>query len=199
MRLNTFSHRWLVVIILGVLLITGCSTEKALNNSEQSTPKNQVNILDKNKEQPSSPKSKEPESQVLLDNSTKESKEITKTNFKPQVAVNLEQYKESFFNDEIINMLNSTLKAVIDQNKENFNKYIHEGNSLDSLFFSQEKNKYMFYDVEYIQKLIIDDRVRINVLIRYAEKSSDNVISNTNTMFTFTKNKEGQWGIANID
>lgn len=76
--------------------------------------------------------------------------------------------------------------------------YIHQANSLDTLFFSEEK-KYMFHDVEFIQKLIIDDRVRINVLIRYAEKSSDNVIRNTSTMFTFTKNKEGQWGIANID
>lgn len=96
-------------------------------------------------------------------------------------------------------MLNSTLKAVIDQDKEGFGKYIHKPYSLDSLFFSEEKNKYMFYDVEFIQKLIIDDRVRINVLIRYAEKSSNIVISNTNIMFTFTKNKEGLWGIANID
>lgn len=191
--------RILIVCIFGSLLISGCSIEKALNTSEPSTPKNQVKILDGNKEQSSSPKSNEPESQVLLDNSTKEFREITKTNFKPQVAVNLEQYKESFFNDEIINMLNSTLKAVIDQDKENFNKYIHQPNTLDTLFFSEEKNQYMFYEVEFIQKLIIDDRVRINVLIRYAEKSSDNVIRNTSTMFTFTKNKEGQWGIANID
>lgn len=197
--MNTSTCRLLIVCIFGSLLISGCSTEKALNTPETSSPKNQVKILDKNKEQPSSPKSTEPESQVLVDNTTKESREITTTNFKPQVSVNLEQYKESFFNDEIINMLNSTLEAVIDQDKEKFNKYIHQGNSLDSLFFSEEKNKYMFYDVEFIQKLIIDDRVRINVLIRYAEKSSDNVISNTNIMFTFTKNKEGQWGIANID
>lgn len=197
--MNTSTCRLLIVCIFGCLLISGCSTEKALITPETSTQKNQVKILDKNKEQPSSPKSTEPESQVLVDNTTKESREITTTNFKPQVSVNLEQYKESFFNDEIINMLNSTLEAVIDQDKEKFNKYIHQGNSLDSLFFSEEKNKYMFYDVEFIQKLIIDDRVRINVLIRYAEKSSDNVISNTNIMFTFTKNKEGQWGIANID
>lgn len=197
--MNASACRLLIVCIFGSLLVSGCSTEKALNTSEPNTQKNQVNILDKNKEQPTSPKSKEPESQVLLDNSTKESREITKNNFKPQVAVNLEQYKESFFNDEIINMLNSTLKAVVDQDKENFNKYIYQPNTLDSLFFSEEKNKYMFYDVEFIQKLIIDDRVRINVLIRYAEKSSDNTISNTNIMFTFTKNKEGQWGIANID
>lgn len=189
----------LIVCIFGSLLVSGCSMEKALNTSQPSTQKNQVKILDENKEQPSSPKSNEPESQVLLDNSTKEFREITKTNFKPQVVVNLEQYKESFFNDEIINMLNSTLKAVVDQDKENFNKYIYQPNTLDSLFFSEEKNKYMFYDVEFIQKLIIDDRVRINVLIRYAEKSSDNVIRNTSIMFTFTKNKEGQWGIANID
>ncbi|MNJ03500.1 hypothetical protein D3C73_1638400 [compost metagenome] len=57
----------------------------------------------------------------------------------------------------------------------------------------------MFYDLDILEKLTIDGRERINVGVRFAKKSMDNSIHNTGLTFFFTKNKEGQWGIANID
>ncbi|MNC57807.1 hypothetical protein D3C75_1074910 [compost metagenome] len=57
----------------------------------------------------------------------------------------------------------------------------------------------MFYDLGTLEKYTIDNIERINVGVQLAKKSSDNAIFNTMIMFTFNKNKEGQWEIANID
>ena len=199
MNLNTFTRRVLAVGIVGLMLVTACgqeaSTDTSSTNPEASKPANQP---------PSDPHtqqdtSNDPAPEQLIDPSTKEFKEITETEFKPEVSIDFEAYKKSFFDEEIITKLKETLEAVIAQDKEKFQAHLQSGYNLDSLFFDDKDAQYMFYDLDILEKLTIDGRERIHVGVRYAKKSSDGFIYNTGNTVFFTKNKEGQWGIANID
>lgn len=199
MTLNTFTRRVLAIGIVGLMLVAACgkedSTYTSSTNPKTSKPANQP---------PSDPHTQQYTSndsapEQLIDPSTKEFKEITEAEFKPEVSIDFEAYKKSFFDDEIITKLKETLEAVIAQDKEKFQTHLQSGYNLDSLFFDDKDAQYMFYDLDILEKLTIDGRERIHVGVRYAKKSSDGSIYNTGNTVFFTKNKEGQWRIANID
>lgn len=201
MHLNTLPRRLLIVGLISTLLLSSCGNKKTTNHSINEKKSTDVTSqsVDTPITQQNSPKDPEPE--WLID-PTREFEDITEADFKPEVAIDFEQYKEGFFNDEIIIKINETLKAIVAQDKEKFLKHLHEDYAKyaqNSSLFAEENAQYMFYDLGTLEKYTIDNLERINVGVQLAKKSSDNSIDNTMIMFTFNKNKEDQWGIANID
>ncbi|MNW25598.1 hypothetical protein D3C74_23430 [compost metagenome] len=199
MVLNTYPRRLFAVGIVGLFLLTACGKEDNTNTSNNNPETNKPVSQQPSHIHTQQDSPKDPEPEQLIDSSTKEFKEITEDEFKPEVSIDFEPYKNSFFDDEIITKLNETLEAVIAQDKEKFQAHLQKEYARDTLFFDDEKAQYMFYDLDILEKLTIDGRERINVGVRFAKKSMDNSIHNTGLTFFFTKNKEGQWGIANID
>lgn len=196
-------RKLLAVGLVCTLLLSACNkVENTPNPKNNSTPSNQTSeSLSTTYTQQCLSQSPDYESEWLID-PTREFEDITEADFKPEVTIDFEQYKEGFFDDEIITKINETLEAIVLQDKEKFLKHLHKDYAeyaQDSFFFTEVNTQYMFYDLGTLEKYTIDNLERIIVGVQLAKKSSDNSIDNTMIMFTFNKNKEDQWSIANID
>ncbi|MBT2290402.1 hypothetical protein J7E73_14875 [Paenibacillus albidus] len=174
----------LSLCLVGALLLSACGKSDdtdTLSNSEES----------------SSTTSQVPEK--LIGPEGKEIKEITAADFKKGVFIDFDQYKQSFFNDDIISKFKGNIEAVVKKDKEKFKENLSEDSRGETFFFSEEDVQFMFYDLDTLEKHTINGREEIQVGVRFARKYSDGSIENQGITYFFTKNKEGKWDIENID
>ncbi|MFK0521779.1 hypothetical protein ACINKY_06155 [Paenibacillus illinoisensis] len=139
------------------------------------------------------------ESERLFDPEGLEFKEIGVEDFKKGVFIDFERYKKDFFNDDIISKLKGNLEGIVENDKAKFKVHLYEGSQKESLFFDEENAQFMFNDLDLLEKITIDGREQIRIGVQYAKKHEDGSVENTAITYFFTKNKEGNWLIENID
>lgn len=181
----------LSLCLIGALLLSACGKVNDPATSEESSNNTPTTQTPTN----SSPA----DSEKLIDPAEKEVKEITEPDFKKGVFIDFDQYKKSFFDDDIISKFKGNIEAVVEQAKEEFKENLHEGSRGETLFFSEENVQFMFYDLDLLEKLTVNGREQIRVGVQYAKKIADGTIQNQGITYFFTKNEAGEWGIENID
>ncbi|MNW25933.1 hypothetical protein D3C74_26890 [compost metagenome] len=196
--MNTYLRGVVSLSLIGILLLTACGATEKSNIEEQhgNVTTQQTAETTPSQNVPDTPAHKE----SLIDPASKEPNDITSANFKPGIFIEFENYKRSFFNDDFISKLNGAFQAVVDQNESNFKEYLNnEPVELiaHNLYFSNKKELFMFYDLDLLERLNEPEQIRVGV--RYAKKSIDGDVQNEAFTFFFTKNKQGEWGIENID
>ncbi|MCG7376330.1 hypothetical protein MH215_04950 [Paenibacillus sp. ACRSA] len=211
--MKKLSHGILSICVSGAVLLSACghtddpertTIGEAINGSSPNT-----NQVPSTQEEPMNAITTStdaiPDSEQLIDPAHKEISDITVEDFKQGVFIDFDQYKQSFFDDEIISKFKGNIEAVVEKNpekfKENLNKDSAATNKYHSYYINEsEKGKeFMFYDLDILEKVNIDEREQIRVGVRFAQKSSDGRIDNTGITYFFTKNQDGEWGIENID
>lgn len=203
--MKVLSRSLLYLCMVGALLLSACGKEAPTstpkNNAESSNQTSQTPSANATQQsQPKSPNNSQPDSETLIDPATKEIKDITEADFKQGIFIDFKQFAKSFFNNDIISKLKENLQAVVAQDKEEFGKYLQEGGySVETVFFSEKGIQFMFYDLDSLKKVSVDGIERIEVGIRYATKVPDGHIQNQGISYSFTKDNEGEWSIANID
>lgn len=138
-------------------------------------------------------------SERLIDPEGLEFKEIGAEDFKKGVFIDFKRYKKDFFNDDIISKFKGNLEGIVENDKEKFKVHLYEGSRKEPLFFDEENAQFMFNDLDLLEKITIDGREQIRIGVQYAKKHEDGSIENTAITYFFTKNKEGDWLIENID
>ncbi|WP_336780057.1 hypothetical protein [Paenibacillus illinoisensis] len=159
------------------------------NHSNSKTPVNQT---------PTSTNVKT-ESQRLIDPEGLEFKEIGAEDFKKGVFIDFERYKKDFFNDDIISKFKGNLEGIVENDKKKFKVHLYEGSQKESLFFDEENAQFMFNDLDLLEQISINGREQIQFGVRYAKKHEDGSVENTAITYFFTKNKESNWLIENIN
>ncbi|MEW4428420.1 hypothetical protein AB1I68_13215 [Paenibacillus pabuli] len=139
------------------------------------------------------------ESERLIEPEGLEFKEIGVEDFKKGVFIDFERYKKDFFNDDIISKFKGNLEGIVENDKAKFKVHLYEGSQKESLFFDEENAQFMFNDLDLLEKITIDGREQIRIGVQYAKKHEDGSVENTAITYFFTKNKEGNWLIENID
>lgn len=137
--------------------------------------------------------------EVLVQAIDKEMPEVTADHFQEGVYIDFDSYKRSFFDDEIIMKLSNSLHAVVEQDEEQFQRYLKESSTGHGYFFgdSVHEDQFMFNDIDLLEKLEQPEQIRVGVW--FARKSADGTVVNTGITYFFMMNKEGDWEIANID
>lgn len=192
--MKNFSRRILSLSLIGAILLSACgksSDTDTLSYSKEpgstTTQASSTNTTLSNKES-------------LIDPAAKEISDITAADFEQGISIDFAPYKGSFFDDNIISILSNNLQSVVEQNKDKFKENLNT-KSVEStgegFYFNNEGDQFMFYDLDVLEKLDQPDQIRVGV--RFARKSSDGSITNTGITYFFTSNKEGEWGIGNID
>lgn len=211
--MKKLSRGMLSICVSGVVLLSACghtddpdrttireATDGSSPNTNQtpSTQDEQTNSI-------STSTDAIPDSEQLIDPAHKEISDITVDDFKQGVFIDFDQYKQSFFDDEIISKFKGNIEAVVEKNPEKFNENLNKESAATNKYHSyyineSEKGKeFMFYDLDILEKVNIDEREQIRVGVRFAQKSSDGRIDNTGITYFFTKNQDSEWGIENID
>nr|WP_154893180.1 hypothetical protein [Paenibacillus xylanexedens] len=90
-------------------------------------------------------------------------------------------------------------ERLIDPEGLEFKVHLYEGSQKESLFFDEENAQFMFNDLDLLEKITIDGREQIRIGVQYAKKHEDGSVENKALTYFFTKNKEGNWLIENID
>ncbi len=145
------------------------------------------------------------DSERLIDPAHKEIKDITADDFKRGVFIDFDQYKQSFFDDEIISKFKGNIEAVVENNPEKFKENLNKDSAATNKYHfyytsvNEEGREFMFYDLDILEKININQREQIRVGVRFAQKDPDGRVDNTGITYFFTKNPDGEWGIENID
>ncbi|SDM30153.1 hypothetical protein SAMN05428961_11330 [Paenibacillus sp. OK060] len=196
--MKNLSRGILSLCLIGALLLSACGksdeTDNLSNSEEPSNTTSQTPST-------SAPQSTDTHTESLIDSADKEAiKDITAADFKKGVFIDFDKYKGSFFEENIISKVSNNLESVVENNnekfKENLNKESLESIK-DSFYYRNVDDQFMFYDLDLLEKLDQPEQIRVGV--RFARKSSEGSIENQGITYFFTKNKDGEWGIENID
>ncbi|MCM3172111.1 hypothetical protein [Paenibacillus sp. MER 99-2] len=211
--MKKLSRGILSICVSGVVLLSACghtddpdrttireATDESSPNTNQapSTQEEQTNSISASTDAIS-------DSEQLIDPAHKQIKEITADDFKQGVYIDFDQYKQSFFDDEIISKFKGNIEAVVENNPEKFKENLNKDSAATNKYHfyytseSEEGQEFMFYDLDIIEKININQREQIRVGVRFAQKNQDGRIDNTGITYFFTKNQDGEWGIENID
>ncbi|MDQ0171477.1 hypothetical protein [Paenibacillus tundrae] len=211
--MKKLSHGILSICVSGAVLLSACghtddpertTIGEAINGSSPNT-----NQVPSTQEEPMNAIKTSTDaisdSEQLIDPAHKEIKGITADEFKRGVFIDFDQYKQSFFDNEIISKFTGNIEAVVENNPEKFKENLNKDSAATNKYHfyytseSEEGREFMFYDLDILEKVNINQREQIRVGVRFAQKDPDGRVDNTGITYFFTKNQVGECGIENID
>ncbi|MHB0862674.1 hypothetical protein ACYCS5_15865 [Paenibacillus sp. SEL3] len=194
----------LCLLASSMLVFSGCTPkESALKSSSyqtqtaEHTKTDTSNKISGNEMEGDAPQKEKEVLYTAVDD--KGNKEPNSPKFREGVFINFDNYKKSFFNDDIIGKLSSNLDAIVKDNKIQFEKYLSEEFKKDPnhlAYFFGNGNKYMFDNLDTIEKDENSEVIRVGIVFRIKSK---NKVVNSGITYHFTKNSSGTWLIRNID
>ena len=110
------------------------------------------------------------------------------------VKIDFSSHENEFVTQDILNTLESNLKALANKDKEEFIKGFISGHESANMFWVTDEKEFTFLDIISTQK----SGDQINIAIKYNATLNGNSEENTLT-YTFLQQEDGDWGIVMID